>query len=513
MQRLSLSFFALLAAFVAGSPCLAQSHWEVAVMFLGAKESPEYQVDIDRNLMELARLRPGSGLRLSLYREFDDRAVEFFPDSKSTELHSLGSLLSNFPQKVEVSGRMNTWPREPNDPSGIMQEERLKSFFSISFSEKKAKRLLIIYGHGLGFEGLQVSPLKEFRGQLEKGLPARKGKPLDLLWLDACFMATAEVATELKGVAPRFMASQESEFSAGAPFDALQDILGPGPDNVDDVAKALAERFLESYSFLEEGSQTSAVYKSSATVSVVDTERLAALLPSVKILGGELGKLPEGWKQATAKRLIKYQMEKADLVDFGSFLLDLKSHKVVSSSADSPLKLLITSLELGKKNKIKSNPRLLARPPHNESLLVYGYEKWERGDEKDTDLLEILPPNLKPAGFIDGPNKKRWPQRQVKVRLYLTPFTVGLGTFNFFFADPATLRPITKNKTYVRHSDYVIFPSEEEANPLRVTGYTQGIGKTAEKYTGLAVAMPTQGVPDLDYLNLDFYDATGWAGF
>ena len=55
----------------------ANQDWEVAVLFLGAEDTADYQVDIDHDVRDMAKLAVGPRFRLSIYRDFADRAVIF----------------------------------------------------------------------------------------------------------------------------------------------------------------------------------------------------------------------------------------------------------------------------------------------------------------------------------------------------------------------------------------------------------------------------------------------------
>lgn len=509
MRNLGLILFLGLLCW--GVPLFAKP-WEIAVVFLNADDDEEYQGDIDRNMMELARLSPDETLRLSLLRELPDRTVTFFPDPESEALHPLQNVLFGKVQKVEVSGPMTVVPRQTGDPSLISRGPELARFLETAFRLPDANRLFVIYGHGLGYEGLRTVSLKELRTRLEEALPRRAGKPLDLLWLDSCFMASVEVAVELKGLTRQLIASEEAEFSAGAPFDVLRDILAPRPDEIEGVSAAFAERFLESYSFTKNGSQTGAVFKSSATISVIDPERVAELAEALSAVSAGLKQLTTDWKGRIAGRLKEIRMDKADLVDLGSLALTLKESRILPAGEGTALDTVLDTLEVSGQGKLKTNPRLLVESPAPGSLFVFGYEGWKRGYEGD-DVLEKLPPNLQPKGFLSGPGRKNWPHREVKRFLYLTPFTVGLNRFDFYFADAKTGKPRTAAVEFDRLADYVTFLPKSAKNPLRFTGYTQGIGKTAERYSGLNILQPTEGTPSVDYLDLDFYRATKWSNF
>jgi len=449
------------------------ANWEVGVAFLGSLDDPDYQADIDRNVLELARLKLNETIQLGVYREFPGRVVSFHPTPKQDNPIALDRLVPAFDGKEQVHGHY----REGGN---------LSAFLKRTFRAEGAHRLLVVYGHGLGYEGLKEIPLPALKKQLE-------GFHIDILWLDACFMAGPEVAAELHGSATYLIASEEAEFSAGAPFDLLGDSL---TDSLEVTAESLADRFLESYSFLKQGKQTGAVYRSSATVSVLALEKFEAIYPQIKAFNAEL-KLVGGELET---KLQKIKMEKPDLVDFGALL---------QMYPDGPASTRLREIfELGDAESRRTNVRLKVEPPHRGDLLVFGYDNWTRGNWEDAELLEKLPTHLKPTRFVDD-----WPARPVNVRLYLKPFTVGLNGFDYYFADPVTLRPLTDKRSLRRHRDLVTRKASSDTNPVRFTGYTQGVGAEAERYTGLSVFKPGTGVADVDYTELRFFQLTDWASF
>lgn len=243
-----------LAAFLWAASSFAA--WEAAVIFLGAQEeSATYQKDIDRNILELARTTPGENFRLSVYREFPTRAVAYHANASSKGA-VWDTLFEAPPMKgVRIPGSL----REEKVKSHLFyDDDRLERFLKKAFTLEGSKRLLVIYSHGLAFDGLRGVRLKDVRSQLEAFLPRReKNTPLDLLWLNSCFMSTIEVAYELRGLTQYLLASEDEEFTAGAPFESLR-TLSDG--EVEKVASELAEAYLTSYSIARKGSQSSQVF-------------------------------------------------------------------------------------------------------------------------------------------------------------------------------------------------------------------------------------------------------------
>ncbi|MBI3019300.1 MAG: hypothetical protein HYY61_05355 [Deltaproteobacteria bacterium] len=503
--------------FIFAASTWAATPWEVAVIFLGSDESAEYQKDIDKNILELARITPNSSLKLSIFREFSDLEATYFSDPTSEELHIWDPLFYEIDfHGIQIPGQLSVLQKKSSEKNIVLNDEKLSSFLNRAFKIPEAHRMLVLYSHGLAFDGLRNIKLKELRSQLERALPQRPGKspekPIDILWLDACFMATIEVAYELRNLSSYFMASEEDEFSSGMPFDALQMLNDNGQDPKT-VARNLAERFLESYSFIQEGTQRKAITSTSATLSLIETEKLDSLVKNISKLVQTSSLFPKELKLALkiSNRLRK--TARKDLVDLGSLLLAFKRNHFTPLETRPLVEEMITILNLTQPEKLKTNPRIFIRPEQNNSLLVYGYEHWTRGFENDALILNKLPPLLKPERFISGIENKKWPARLIHKALALSPFSAGLKEFNFWFADPQTGKFLGSPQSFTRTQDTVTFEAEHPQNPILFTGYTQGIGNSAERYSGLAILAPLQDAASLDYLETEFSEVTGWASF
>lgn len=494
----------------------AQTPWEVAVVFLGAKiDDPEHQKDIDRNIVELADSRPNEWYRLSIAREFENRFVQYFVDAKSNQGTLWDPLLFDPPkQKVNVYGELKVQPADKD--TFLLDDAKAKSFFAKAYQNPNSRRLLVVYAHGFAFRGLLDIKLKDLRTQLVNSIAKREGRaPLDILWIDACFMGNLESAYELREVAPYYVSTEEAEFSAGSPFQSFR-ILGEGPDDSSTVARSLAQDFLDSYSYLEKGVQRRAVHSSSATISVVETRRLATLVKGLSGIAYSLRPLSTDQKKVIrrSQKRIEIQMEgKTSLVDLGNLLRYLKSRKDVFSvqEAQDRIDSLLQLLELKREEKVKRTPRVWMIPPREDYWAVYGYNFWSAGYKGDDENLDRLPKNLKPRQFVPGPNKKEWPSRPVHIQLNVSPFAPTLDVFHFFFVSPKNpSTPVTPVKTLERVEDIVLFEASHGGNPVIFSGYTQGIGKMGEKYAGLSILDPTEERLPADYSYLDFSELTHW---
>jgi len=464
--------------------------WEVAILFLGSQEKEEVQGDVDRNILELAKTKPNRFYHLAIARDFAQRSVSYLSTPQTAAAESLWDPLfySTPLSGVIIPGKLETVETQGN--TILDDPERLKSFFGSIYRTPGAKRLLVIYGHGEAYDGLRLKKLLPLQKILTESIPARPGHaPTDILWMDSCFMGNLEAAYQLRNLTHYYLASQEAEFTAGMPFDSLS-FLENGPSDVVTVAKDLARRFIESYSYIENGRQSSSVSNSSATMSLLNVQALPQFIKGFASLKKIMA------RDDLARALHQSQsstMEKPELLDLGQFLLATKSPLAAT---------LLRSLNVSNKRILRSNPRVLIKP-EAATRILFGFENWTRGQQSDGDIIQNLPRVLLPAGFAPGPKHSIWPYRSVQKRLYVSPFLPGISTFNFKMHD--------QYFSYTRKADIYFSESVRQDSLILFQGYTQGVGQSAEKYTGLSIANPQFGAPNVDYLENDFYLETRWS--
>lgn len=490
----------------AGDGSTTGAPWEVAIVFVGNGESAEFQADVDKNILELAKTEPGANLRLSIMREFDDRRTEaYFGNGRSLDVWD--PLFSKVPLAgVKVPGVV----RSSAVKNALFEEEKtLRDFLSKAFRQPSARRLLVIYGHGQGFRGLRGVPLLKLESKLANVLPKRRqGKPLDLLWFDSCFMASLEVFVQLQNLTSYFIASQDAEFSSGMPFDTLSEL---GDEGMDDPARAavhLAYRHVESYSFIKEGSQRSSVETSSATVAVIDSEKIGNLIDplqalSKKMKGRELVDL--------VRSSARSQMIDASFVDLGKWAKDMRLRERSPEGA-AALKRLNDILETSRAMSVQKSPRIYLKAPRPSAVLVFGYDGWSRGFEGDEEIIARLPAPLNPQKFIAGFNGRSWPSRAVKKRLIVQPFLPGNDRFDVIWSDDKGGR-IGGTEQFSRTRDFAYIAAQKDENPILFSAHTWSAGTTSDRYTGLNIADPSQGLPTMDYLETELQKKTGWANF
>ena len=485
------NLFALIVAFCFTiADVSAGVKWDVAVLFFGKNapsDSQEFQRDIDRNVMELARISNIKDINLSLYREMPQSTFSYSP--RGTQKINLNSLLANNAGSISIQGQFRKTERK-----------NLQNFLKTAFQSAQSKKLLIIYGHGQGSEGLSELPLVE-----AKSLLTSLGVKLDILWLDSCFMGNTEFLHEVKSVADYTLASQESEFTSGLPFETIN--MLPDLESPKSAALFLAKSFIESYSYLLKGSQRTNVSTSSATISIIDNNKWDEVLPLLRSSKEIFEKLPEVVQKNILTELKKkYSMENRSLIDLGQFLLLVrKANK--NSSADKTLTSLIRLLSIDSQRKLKTNPRLKMTPPIPNALLVFGFNNWTNGFEKEF-IDSIFSDLISADQFVPGPKSQSWPALQVeKEKLMVLPYAPGVKSFDSYWADPKTYKALTSPQTFIRTSDVVMSGTEERF--VVFSAYTQSMGASAEKYTGLNITLP-KSAPSFEYFESEFNQTVGW---
>lgn len=145
-------------------------------------------------------------------------------------------------------------------------------------------RWLDINNHGGGYYGIaqddnadKIIRLPELAAGLKKG---NRGKKLDLLTFDACLMATAEVAYEVRDTAKVMVGSEDSSYALGMNYDATLNALAQKPST--DPAELGRDLVLRS----ARKGKTIALY----TISAIDLSKAANVAGAVDQLGKSLMK-------------------------------------------------------------------------------------------------------------------------------------------------------------------------------------------------------------------------------
>lgn len=490
-QKLS-NLFLILFCLVSVGLNAAETRWEVAIVFRGNAEDEQFQKDIDENILELARITPSSSLKIGIYRELEGRSYSYLPAGTSKKEITLGDVLYRQDlNQLKINGTL-----KKNTSSDL--DAFLKSFYQNS----TAKKALVIYSHGkgaAGLRGLETSDLKNALAELP---------PLDLVWFDACFMANFEFLYELRTLSQYTIASEEAEFAAGLPFQALA--LLPSLPSAKEAALALAKNFIESYSYLQNGKQRSYVTTSSATISVIENKKLESLASSLKWVSAWSKKLTDDQKKKLTKVLsTRAAMDDKSLVDLGILLIELRKMNSITA-IDAKLTTLIRLLNIESVKNLKTSPRVQLLNPRAESKLVYGFNHWQDGSSEDLAANGVFDSIIQHDGVLAGPHGRQWPYKNFKSqKIVLSPFAPGINVFNYYFLHAQNGQLLSEAMSISRTHDIVESPADSLSSPLLYSAYTQQIGFKAERYTGLNITMPGS-VPSLDYFELEFNQLAEW---
>lgn len=458
LQR-KLSNLLIIFLITVSANCFAETKWEVASVFLGAQEDSEFQADVELNIKEISRIKTSKSLSIQTYREL---------------------------------------------PGKSSQRPKLAAFLKNAFKDASSKKALIFYGHGEGPNGLRDMPTAELKKTLKQ-----LNIKLDVLWLDACFLANLEFLYEIRSASKFTIASEEAEFSAGLPFEALSEL--PSYENGSDASVYLAGRFIESYSYLKNGEQRDYVSTSSATVSVIENQELDVFVNSFKTVSQIIAKLPVKDLAALKSKLSKkFSMDDRSLVDLGRLLIELRL-VIKDQATDLVLTKLIRLLNIESVKKLKSNPRVRITAPTEKAQMVFGFNNWENGFQNEYTDNPLFTGVLATKNFIAGPNKNNWPVKKFESKsTILTPFAPGITSFDYYFLDVSG-KLISEAKSITKTNDLVeISRSQKAAGAFLVyTAYTQQIGSKAEKYTGVNITL-FDTAPSMDYFEMEFNQKTGW---
>lgn len=460
--QLQLSKYLLLCFFLLVSAnALAETKWEVAMVFLGSNEDAEFQQDIDKNLEEISHIKTSCALKVTTYREGSAQA---------------------------------------NDRS------QLPTFLKKSFTDKTSKKMLVIYGHGVGPLGprdLQAAELKN--------LLAQSKIKYDIIWFDSCFLANLEFLYEMKDASIYTIASEEAEFSSGLPFQTLSEL--PKFASSLEASVNLAKSFIDSYSYIKDGNQTAAVYKSSATISVINNSELGNFTEQFNKASLLIKGLSTSDSQLLRKLIAKkYRMDNPELVDLGMLLIELRRFNK-DPSKDSELTKLIRLLNIESIKKLRSNPRLHITAPAPGALMVFGFNNWENGHKAEYEDNSIFSDIISTKLFAPGLNNKSWPVKKFEnPSTFISPFAPGINSFEYYFVSADGNKLLTNEAIRIGRSQDVIETSQTantSGSFLVYSAYTQQIGAKAEKYTGINITL-FGTAPSMDYFELAFNKLTNW---
>ena len=125
------------------------------------------------------------------------------------------------------------------------------------------KYLLVIWNHGGGFRSLSLTKdiawddtsggdkitMPELEDALS-AISAQIGKKIDIVGMDACFMAMTEVAYQIKDYADILVTSEESEPFDGWPYDTiLGELVGNPLISSEQLAVDIVDKYIFSYPY------------------------------------------------------------------------------------------------------------------------------------------------------------------------------------------------------------------------------------------------------------------------
>ena len=199
----------------------------------------------------------------------------------------------------------------------------LSDFIQWSMKKYPAENYaLIISDHGGGWQGAcsdDHSNSWMTLPKLEEGLAdarEKTGRKLDVLGFDACLMASAEVAEQLKDEATYFVGSQETEGGAGWQYNRVlsKDTLAKTDEAIRTRLDYTPREFAQNVVTMAQGVQGDL-----ATMTAFDTSKIGALTDSVKNFGDAIVASPiSSADLASAKNETQGFYEFHDLHDFAS---------------------------------------------------------------------------------------------------------------------------------------------------------------------------------------------------
>lgn len=155
-------------------------------------------------------------------------------------------------------------------------------------------------------------------GSVLAAAAATLGAPIDLLGMDACLMASIEVAYQIRGSVRFLVASEENEPSQGWPYDRLLARLSAQPEmSTADLAESAVTDYVAW--FRESG------IRKNVTQAAFDLSRLGRLTDPLGVLAHELaGGLPDAMPAIWRAQRGSASFAHATLWDIGHFCEELE---------------------------------------------------------------------------------------------------------------------------------------------------------------------------------------------
>jgi len=169
----------------------------------------------------------------------------------------------------------------------MSSKDSLREFLEWGMKKYPAEHyLLVAMDHGFGYPGSMIDEtdrdamtMPQMREAIE-GAEKSTGKKIDIVGFDACLMAMAETACELKDVTDYTVASQQVEMAPGWPIAEILKKLGEGNE------KAVMAPIDVATMIVDEARKTPIA---TPTLSAVDSSKIGEVKAAVDALGEHLG--------------------------------------------------------------------------------------------------------------------------------------------------------------------------------------------------------------------------------
>lgn len=500
-------FFVFLGFLLIASGAHALEALEVTTVFFNNDNSVEFHQDIDQNILELSRNDITKELSITLFRELPEYDYLYRPEGKgagviANHLFSTPYLKPDF----KVPGTFSKMGVGALERSGAL-EKILRS----GFKNPHSLKVLFLYGHGVGATGFKDKDISLIKNEILQFIQNNDGQKIDLIVYDSCFLGNLEFLYEMRELSTYSMASSESEFSQGQPFEVLDSLLVSIQNSstkqmaIKKVAADLLIKFLSSYSTIEKGKNANMVDTSSAVFALFDNSKFESLIADLKKLRKELSKLSLEKQNHLNKKWQKYAMDDQKLIDLGGFLkvLCLEDQNKENKEIAVLAKNLLNTLNITESDFKSVSPAIQMRSPKpNEALALISV------NNKSGEALNKLLPTLK---NIQTTPFTREGEVAVKVNkvLRIAPFLPHIQSVEIRFIDPKTGKTLGLEKSIKRTKDLKIHENKM-TSPIQFFGFTESQKTIEKRYSGLNISHPFKPMPNFDYMNLEFQSKTQW---
>jgi hypothetical protein len=195
---------------------------------------------------------------------------------------------------VDILSESGTWIYSIHDgaaevveamPEQNMSDSQvLKDFILYGMSHFPAeKTILVMQDHGYSWRGLCVDDsdggtimtIDEMAEAIREARTENEGRGVDILAMDACSMATVEIAYELRDTVPWFVASQSVVPYDGLPYDMMIRSLVEEPTmSPESFASLMVDQYIEYYSSKTDYEHIYPYDQDFITISAFNTSRV-----------------------------------------------------------------------------------------------------------------------------------------------------------------------------------------------------------------------------------------------